>query len=122
MLRLRLIRLPVLINNQMELRMLHAQIVQPHMRRDSAAADMREEVEYLHPQQNLIHRKIRSLPRPLKPMNHQPVSLNRKMPEIEADLPQLHSSASCVLQNLNHLFANSSVEVVRPRIPGERSK
>src|SRR5271154_6803433 len=99
MLRLRLIRLSILIHDQMELRMVNAQIAQPHMRRDARPDYMRVEVEQLYPKFNLVHRQIRRLAGPLKPMNYQPVSFDRQMPPVETYLLQLTPPARRIFQN-----------------------
>ena len=84
MLRLRLIRLPILIDDQMKLRMVNPQIVQPDMRLPLPLPPNTKEVQKLQPKLNLVRRQIRSLARPLQPMNHQPIGFDRQMPQVEA--------------------------------------
>ena len=85
MLRHRLVRLAVLVDDQVDLRLLHPQQAQPDMRgqrrcRPCAA----EEADDLHPHLDLVRRKIRRFARPFEPVDHQPVHLDRQVPQVEA--------------------------------------
>ena len=117
MLRNRLVRLPVLIDDQVHMRLFHPQQVQPDMRGNSGPTRMRKEAENLHPDEDPIGRDIRHLPRPFEPMDHQPIRLDRQMPKVERDLPQVDLPPGRILEHTHDFLANAPLEVSSRRVP-----
>jgi hypothetical protein len=115
-----LICLSILVDHQMHLGMIDPQKAQADVRCDARTCNMREETEDPNSYLYLVGGEIRSLARPFEPMNDKAVSLNGEVPQLEADLLQLDTSAGGILQHIHNGFANSLVKVIRSRVPGER--
>src|SRR5579859_1896265 len=105
MLRHRLVRLAVLIDDEMNLGMLHAQQAQPNVRSQPHTGRMRQEARDLQPYIDLVDGYIGSLIRGFGPMNHEPIDLDCKMPEAEAHLSQLHLPAGRIFKYFDDLAA-----------------
>src|ERR1700679_437806 len=50
-------------------------------------------------------------------MNHQPIRLDREMPQAEGDVLQLHATARRVLERAHHLTAYAPLKIRSPRVP-----
>ena len=79
----RLIRVAVLVDDQMKVRLFHAKIVQRNVRLRALADRVREEGVDAQAQKDLGRGEIRHLTGALAAMDHQIVGLNRKMPKVE---------------------------------------
>ena len=112
------VRLAILVHHQVQLRPLHPQQLQPHMRPQPRTRRMREEARNPHPHLDLLGRNIRGLARPLRPMDHQPIHIDLQPPQAELDAAHLHPSAGRVLQHRHNLPPNKPLKVRRRRVPG----
>jgi len=90
MLRLRLIRRPIRIHNQVNHRMIALKIIQPNFRP--------EERQDLQPDKEPVYMRIRNLPRRFEPVNRQVVCFKLQVRQTPAELVQLHASARRFLQ------------------------
>src|SRR6185437_1395943 len=114
-----LIRVAVLVDDQVKVRLFHTKIVQRNMRLRTFADRVRQERVDAQTQEDLRGGEVRHLTWTFGAMNHQIVRLNGEMPQIERDMAQLDFAAGRILDHADDFFAHPALKVRCRRVPRE---
>jgi hypothetical protein len=121
-LRHRLVGLAILVDDEVNMRLLDAEIIHPNVRLRPHTRDVRDEGIDVHTHEDLVRGEIRRFPWTFRAVNHQPIGLNRKMPKAEREMSKLDASPCSVFKQRNDLGTGTPLKIRRRCVVPEAGK